>query len=167
MIDYCIQDNCCPDRNVCKIRYLYSLKTDNGPQFVSNEFTEFLRECGIEHRTLPPLWLQANWEAERQNRSILKTLVVMNAEGKKWTEELPKFPLAYRSTPHTSTGVAPALLKFGRNIRSKLPELSPDKSVVDEGMWDRDWGCKLTQKACVDNKPGSVPSQFFQEIKCR
>ena len=95
---------------------------------------------------------------ERQNRSILKALGVANAEGKKWTEELPKFLLACRSTPHTSKGVAPALLMFGRNIRSKLPELRPDKSVVDEGTRDRDWGYKLTQKACVDNKRGAVPS---------
>ena len=43
---------------------------------------------------------------------------------------------------------------FGRNIRSKLP----DKSVINEGMRDKDWGCKLTQKACVDNKRGAVPS---------
>ena len=35
--------------------YPYSLKTDNGPQFVSKEFEEFLHECGIEHRRSPPL----------------------------------------------------------------------------------------------------------------
>ena len=56
--------------------YLYSLKTDNGPQFVSREFEEFLRGCGIEHRRSPPLWPQANGEVERQNRSLLKTLKV-------------------------------------------------------------------------------------------
>ena len=87
--------------------------------------------------------------------------MVASAEGNKWTEELPKLLLAYRSTPHTSTGVAPDLLMFGRNIRSELPELIPDKSVVDEGMRDRDWSYKLTQKACVDNKRGAVPSPIL------
>ena len=128
---------------------------------MSNEFTEFLRECGIQHRTLPPLWPQANGEVERQNRSILKALGVANAEGKKWTEELPKFQLACRSTSHTSTGVAPALLTFGRNIRSKLPELRPDKSVGNEGIRNRNWGYKLTEKACVDNKQGAIPSSVL------
>ena len=42
----------------------HSLKTDNGPQFVSKEFEEFSRECGIEHRRSPALWPQANGEVE-------------------------------------------------------------------------------------------------------
>jgi len=42
--------------------YRYSLKADNGPQFDSREFEEFLRECGIEHRRSPPVWPQANGE---------------------------------------------------------------------------------------------------------
>ena len=32
-----------------------TLKTDNGPQFFSEEFKAFLVENGIEHRTTPPL----------------------------------------------------------------------------------------------------------------
>ena len=107
--------------------YPYSLKTDNGPQFVSKEFEEFLHECGIEHRTSPPLWPQANGKVERQNRTLLKTLKIAEVEGKRWTEELPKFLLAYRSTPQVSTGATPAFLMFGREIKTKLPELRPDK----------------------------------------
>ena len=76
--------------------YPYSLKMDNGPQFVSKEFEEFLRQCGVEYRRSPPLWPQANGEVERQNRTLLKTLKVAEVEGKKWSEELPKFLLAYR-----------------------------------------------------------------------
>ena len=43
----------------------HTLKTDNGPQFVSEEFKAFLVENGIVHRTTPPLWPQANGEVER------------------------------------------------------------------------------------------------------
>ena len=35
---------------------LFSVKSDNGPQFVSQVFKDFLVEHGIEHRTSPPLW---------------------------------------------------------------------------------------------------------------
>ena len=117
----------------------YSLKTDNGPQFVSKEFEEFLRECGIEHRRSPPLWPQANGEVERQNRSLLKTLKIAEVEGKKWTDELPKYLMAYGSTPQASTGATPAFPMFGREIKSKLPELRPEQSVVNEDTRDRDW----------------------------
>ena len=37
-----------------------SLKTDNGTQFVSDEFERFLKTNDIEHRTSTPLWPQAN-----------------------------------------------------------------------------------------------------------
>ena len=44
----------------------HTLKTDNGPQFVLEEFNAFLAENGVEHRTTSPLWPQANVEVERQ-----------------------------------------------------------------------------------------------------
>ena len=136
--------------------YPYSLKADNGPQFESREFEVFLCECGIEHRRSPPIWPQANGEVERQNRTLLKAMKVAEAEGKRWTEELLKFLLAYRSTPQVSTGATPASLMFGREIKTKLPELKPDKSVINESTRDRDWSQKLTHKAHADNKRGAT-----------
>lgn len=38
----------------------------------------------------------------------------------------------YRSTPHTTTGVSPAELMFGRRMRTKLPELEKSKFVEEE-----------------------------------
>ena len=73
-----------------------SIFTDNGPQFVSEEFEAYLRENGIQHVTSPPLWPQANGEVEVQNKSILKALKVAHAEGKRWQDELHKFLLVYR-----------------------------------------------------------------------
>ena len=34
---------------------LHTLKIDNGPQLVTEEFEIFLAENGMEHRTTPPL----------------------------------------------------------------------------------------------------------------
>ena len=41
---------------------------------------------------------------------------------------------------------------FGREIKSKLPELRADKSVIEESTRDRDWSHKLAQKAYADGK---------------
>ena len=60
----------------------HSLRTDNGPQFVSDEFRQFLSEMGIQHRRNTPLWPRANGEVERQNRTLLKTLKIAHAEQK-------------------------------------------------------------------------------------
>ena len=80
-----------------------SLKTDNGPQFVSEEFEGFLKENDIKHRTSTPLWPQANGKVERQNRSLLETLKNAKTERKNLWTELRKFLTAYRTTPHSTT----------------------------------------------------------------
>ena len=132
--------------------YPFSLKSDNGSQFVSAEFETFLESHGVEHRKSPPLWPQANGEVERQNRTLLKALKIAHVEGKPWQTELHKFLLAYRSTPHTSTGETPAFLMLRRELRTKLPELREENSIFDEHTRDRDWSQKLAGKAVADTK---------------
>ena len=56
-----------------RYEYPFSLKSDNAPKFVSQEFESFLASHGVQHQTSPPLWPQANGEVERQNRSLLIT----------------------------------------------------------------------------------------------
>ena len=57
-----------------------SLRTDNGPQFVSQEFEDYMRELGIEHRRTAPLWPQVNGEVERQNRHLIKAMKIANSK---------------------------------------------------------------------------------------
>ena len=49
-----------------------SLRTDNGPNLVSTEIEDYLKEMGVEHRHATPLWPRANGEVERQNRTLLR-----------------------------------------------------------------------------------------------
>ena len=100
-----------------------SIRTDNGPQFVSGEFREFLKEYGIFHRKTTPSWPQANVEIERQNSSLLKRLKIAQVEKRNWKDELLTYLMMYRSTPHTVTGVSPSKMLYGRTIRTKLLEL--------------------------------------------
>ncbi len=44
------------------------------------------------------------------------------AVGKDWRKEIKHFLIAYRSTPHSVTGVRPAELLNGRLMHTKLPE---------------------------------------------
>ena len=140
--------------------YPFSLKSDNAPQFVSEELENFLATHGIQHRKSPSLWPQANGEVERQNRTLLKSLKVTEAEGKKWKDELDKFLLAHRTTHHSSTGATPAFLMFGRELKTKLPELCPNKSVLDESMRDRDWNQKLAGKMYGDRQRHAVDNSI-------
>ena len=58
-----------------------------------------------------------------------------------------------------TTGVASFFLMFGREMRSKLPELRREAPITNEEICDRDWARKLTQKYCVDTKRHAVESQ--------
>ena len=62
-------------------------------------------------------------ETEMQNHTILKCLRIAQAEGREWRSQMDIFLMMYRSTPHSTTGVIPAELLFGRKNRTKLPRL--------------------------------------------
>lgn len=50
------------------------LRSDHGPQFISETMRKFCKEFGIEQQKTTPYWPQANGEVERMNNTILKRL---------------------------------------------------------------------------------------------
>ena len=58
---------------------------------------------------------------------------------------------AYRTTPHSSTGVTPAKLLFNREIRSKIPELGRSKYTDSEAR-DKDAEKKQSRADYADEK---------------
>ncbi|XP_077516529.1 uncharacterized protein LOC144126328 [Amblyomma americanum] len=90
------------------------VRTDNRPQFVSNDFTEFPRSYGFRHETSSPRYPQSNGEAERMVRTV-KDLLEKSSD--------PYLALlTYRDTPGVS-GVSPAQLLMGRKLQTRLPGL--------------------------------------------
>ena len=112
---------------------------------------------GVENRTTLPLWPAANGEVERQNRSLLKCLQIAHLEKKNWHSELISWLTAYRSTPQVTTGATPFSLMFGREMRSKLPELRRETvDVSREATRDTDWSNKLKGKDYADEQRRAV-----------
>ena len=127
------------------------ITTDNGPQFISKDFADYLEMQGIKHRKVTPLWPQANGEVERQNRSLLKRLKISQIEKKDWKEELSDYLIMYRTTPHSTTGISPAELLFKRKIRTRLPEIDY-YDYDDLEVRDRDKESKQKSKIYTDEK---------------
>ena len=136
-----------------------SLTSDNGPQFISAEFAEYVAHQGITHHKVTAKWPQANGEVERQNSSLLKRLQIAHAEKKNWKRELNIYHAAYRALPHPTTGVSPAEQLFGRKIRTKLPELSDVH--VEQGVRDRDIEQKNKSKSYADSRSGARHSEVL------
>ena len=65
-----------------------SLTSDNRPQIITTEFTEYMEQQGIRHHRVTAKWPQANEEVECQNSSLLKRLQIAHAEKKDWKKEL-------------------------------------------------------------------------------
>ena len=107
-----------------------------------------MEQQGSRHHRVTAKWPQANGEVERQNSSLLKRLQIAHAEKRDWKKELNVYLAAYRSLPHSTNGVIPAELLFGRKIRTKLPELSDVH--VEQEVRDRDNEQKSKSKAYAD-----------------
>ena len=81
-----------------------SVVSDNGHQFLSREFTQFLEEYKIEHRRTPPYTPQCN-PVERTNK-VIKTAInqYLGKSQKKWEALLLELAFAYHSAASDSTG---------------------------------------------------------------
>ena len=69
-------------------------------------------------------------------------------------EELVHYLAAYRTTPHTVTGVCPLGLMFRRKIRTKMPALR-EITVNDDELRDSDWEKKIKAKTYADERRGA------------
>ena len=101
------------------------LVSDNGPQFKSEEFQMFLKRNGVKHLTSAPYHPATNGLAERCLQSF-KSAMKSETEVKPLSIKLATFLLAYRNTPHSTTGEAPSQLFLGRRLRTRLDLLKPD-----------------------------------------
>ena len=94
------------------------LISDNGPQFVSEEFAEFSRTNGIKNIRVAPYHPSSNGAAKRFVQTFKKAMKTMAREGDQ-IKRLANFLLSYRKTPQTTTMEAPAMLLMKRIPRSR------------------------------------------------
>ena len=102
------------------------LVSDNGPQFTSGEFKEFLRTNGVRHIQIAPYHPSSNGAAERFVRTFKEAMQKSKCTRVSIHDHLMHFLLSYRVTPHTTTGMAPCELFMGRKLRTTLDLLMPD-----------------------------------------
>lgn len=136
-----------------------TITADNGRQFVSQEMKDYLELNNIQLISTIPFWPQMNGEVERQNRSLLKRLIISQNTKGDWREELYKYLHMYRSTPHSTTLRTPSELLFNRNIRDKIPSIQQPLEA-DSELTDRDKLKKQEGKEYVDRKRRAVVSEI-------
>ena len=149
----------------CRYGAPEEIVTDNGPQFqAGTSFAALMKEFSVKHRKVTPYHPIANGEVERFNRNLKKCIQTAIAAGEDWRVALNNFLLSYRTTPHAVTGVPPADLLFGRNIRDKLPAL-PNEAASSNGMRARDDKFKLLSRKYTDTKRRAKSHTFTKGDK--
>ncbi|KAG7567533.1 Integrase catalytic core [Arabidopsis thaliana x Arabidopsis arenosa] len=92
----------------------YEIVTDNGPQFISEQFESFCEEWQIRLSRSTPRYPQGNGQAEAMNKTVLATLKKkLKAHKGVWFNELQSVLWAIRTTPRRATGETPFSLVYG------------------------------------------------------
>ncbi|KAJ8021906.1 hypothetical protein HOLleu_39239 [Holothuria leucospilota] len=108
--------------------------SDNGPQFISKEFSDFMQNNKIKHIRVAPYHPASNGAAERFVQVLKQSLKA--GQGKSpltLHHRIANFLLSYRSTPHSTTNRSPAELFLRRQIKTKLSLLRPNLASQVEG----------------------------------
>ena len=105
-----------------------TLVSDNGPQFVSSEFEQFMQSHGIIHKKIPPYHAASNGCAERMVQEFKNAYAKFKIDKGKMSLNtfLAKWLLAYRTTPTTSSNKTPAELFVGQKLRTRLSLVKPN-----------------------------------------
>ena len=106
---------------ICRLGVPATIHTDQGKEFESHLFQHLSQELGsLKTRTLP-YHPQGDGMVERQNRTIQAMLsCYVNDCHDDWSDHLPFVMMAYRSSPHESTGCSPNRVVFGREVNLPL-----------------------------------------------
>lgn len=127
------------------------LVTDNGTSFTCHDFKAFCKNVGINHTFTPPHHPATNGAAERFVETFKSNVTKIVESGKSLSYAIGIFLADYRVTPHKSTGVSPARLMLGREIRNRFSLLRPTPIYQD---------LVIKQKNVVDSHGGSRRVDF-------
>ena len=100
------------------------LVSDNGSQFTSREFAEFMKGNGIKHTLVAPYHPRSNGQAERFVQTFKQFFKTEGGDSIK--QSLARFLFSYRTTPNSTTGQTPAELFLNRRVRTRLDLIRPD-----------------------------------------
>jgi hypothetical protein len=136
------------------------LVSDNGPQFVAEEFATFLKLNHVKHITCAPYHPTSNGLAERMVRTFKEAMRAGERDCLSLQHRLENFLLMYRSTPHATTGLAPCSLFLGREIRTRL-------SLLDPGLQSKVLEKQAKQKFQHDQRAQTREFHVGQEVTVR
>ncbi|XP_037294857.1 uncharacterized protein K02A2.6-like [Manduca sexta] len=132
----------------------HTIVSDNGLAFTSQEFQQHCLLNGITHITSPAYHPASNGQAESYVKIIKKGLrtSILSSDNQKTSKlNLLKYLFHYRNSVHSVTGLSPAQIVYGENLRSRLDLLNP-KPVRPSSSSITSLTDRVKQQQCSQNK---------------
>ena len=98
-------------------RRIGTLRTDNGCEYLSGEFKEYLKSRGIRHELTVPYSPQQNGVAERMNRTLMESAQAM---------------IAHAGLPNSYWGEAVATAAY---VRNRMPTTAIKNNQTPYERW--------------------------------
>ncbi|XP_040062267.1 uncharacterized protein K02A2.6-like [Ixodes scapularis] len=137
-IEVCVMRSATTEATIRELREMFSrfglpraIVSDNGTQFTSQQFGEFLERNHVEHLKTAPYHPQSNGLAERAVRTVKESLAKLSTGDLE--EKLAKVLLSYRRTP-LSDGKSPAERLLGFQVRSRVDTAVPSRRVCSPDL---------------------------------
>ena len=137
--------------------------SDNGKQFVSQEFEQFLTSHGIKHCKTALYHPQSNGAVERFNRVLKERLRAGRTQDQSYLSTLRAILFEYRNNVQATIGTSPAHLMIGRRLRGPLDVVSrkPLKKRVSFDPEPRVLGKQQAMKMQFDKRKKPKPIRYF------
>lgn len=112
------------------------LVSDNGRQYTSIEFKNFLKKRKIKHAFSPPYCPATNGAAENFVKTFKSNVNKIVRDGNSLDDAVNIFLFDYRSTEHCTTGRSPAWLLYKRELRTRFDLIKPNvKNEVESNQF--------------------------------
>ena len=124
---------------VCRFGVPNRVITDNGTQFTSRTFVQYIQDLGSKVCSASVAHPRSNGQAERANAEVLRGLRTntfdrLHKSGRRWIDELPAVLWSIRTRPNQATGQTPFALIYGAEavLPTELTYGSPQVLTYDE-----------------------------------
>jgi hypothetical protein len=134
--------DCC-----CRYGFMCNLRIDRGPKFTSHTWVTVCEKLGISPRKVVAYRPQGN-PTEKANRTIKECITVYAEQHRDWDKNMPSISFALRTSPNETTKYSPAMLTFGRELRSPFvsPQNEPYEHYKPKPPDTHDFATKLKEK---------------------
>ena len=104
-----------------RVGFPTTLCSDNGAQFTSEMFSQYMNLLGSRHIRSSPYHAAGNGIVERLNGTLKVCLSKLAQEVPTvWDKYLPTVMFCYRDSPHASTGYSPLEVVYGHQVQGPL-----------------------------------------------